>query len=328
MGNRVVAVGIAVLDKIFGVAEIPTQATKVFANSYAEIGGGPAATAAVAIARLGGQAELWARVGDDPVGRRIIEELRDWGVVTQIALIASGASSVSGVLVDDKGERLIVAFADPDLDSDPSWLPLDRINSADAVVADVRWPRATEVALRRAREAGVPSVLDADLAPGDISGLLLPLADYAVFSQPALRALAGTADPAEGLRLVEDRCRGLVGVTIGSEGFLWLEAGELQREPGFKVHVVDTLGAGDVFHGAFALAIAEGRDVRTAARFANAASALKCSRTGGRAGIPAREEVESLLASPDRFLGSGREDALEKRQSEFHPVRADAVRNA
>jgi sulfofructose kinase len=85
--KRVMAVGIAVMDKIFGVADIPIEATKVFASSYSEIGGGPAATASVAIARLGGTAELWARVGEDAVGRWIVEELREWGVVPHIRAV-------------------------------------------------------------------------------------------------------------------------------------------------------------------------------------------------------------------------------------------------
>ena len=99
----------------------------------------------------------------------------------------------------------------------------------------------------------------------------------------------------EGLRAAAKIAHGMIGVTIGSQGFKWLADGKIQHEPGFAVAAVDTLGAGDVFHGAYALAIAEGRDVRGAALFANAASALKCTRTGGRNGIPTRAEVDSLL---------------------------------
>jgi len=175
------------------------------------------------------------------------------------------------------------------------WLPLERLGSADAVLADVRWPRAAEVALRCARQAGIPSVLDADLAPEDVTRTLLSLPDWAIFSQPALQSFTGTADAADGLLLAEASCSGSVGVTMGSGGFLWRENGALLHEPGFRIDVVDTLGAGDVFHGAFTLAIAEGQSVRAAGRFANAASALKCSKAGGRAGIPSRGEVERLL---------------------------------
>jgi sulfofructose kinase len=294
--KRVVAVGIAVMDKIFGVDAIPTEATKVFAKTYLEVGGGPAATGAVTIARLGGVVELWARVGDDPVGRRIVEELKEWGVVTTIRHDPKGRSGVSCVAVAKDGERLIFAFADPALDHDPTWLPFDRIAGADAVLTDLRWPRAAEAALRKSHELGVPSILDADLTTDDIARTLVPLADNVVFSSPALRKLTGEASVEEGLRAAAKLTRGMVGVTTGAQGFKWLADGTIQHEPGFAVATIDTLGAGDVFHGAYALAIAEGRDVRGAARFANAASALKCTRIGGRNGIPTRAEVDALLA--------------------------------
>jgi sulfofructose kinase len=305
-GKRIVAVGIAVMDKIFGVAQIPTEAIKVFASDYSEIGGGPAATGAVTIARLGGTAELWARVGDDPVGARIVEELRDQGVIPQVRAVSGARSNVSGVLVDRAGERMIVSFTDPALDPDPSWLPLDRLTGADAVLADVRWPDGAAAALRCAREAGIPSVLDVYLAPDDVIRTLLPLPDYAIFSRPALCGIVGTENLAEALARAQDLCPGRVGVTAGEDGFWWLDEGVLRHAPGFDVTVRDTLGAGDVFHGAFALGIASGWDVSATARFANAASALKCTRTGGRAGIPSRAELDRFLADPTRLGSDGR----------------------
>lgn len=293
---KVVAVGLAVMDKIFGVPVIPAEPTKVFARSYAEIGGGPAATGAVTVARLGGDAELWTRIGDDRVGRQILEELETWGVIPTARAQHGVASNVSAVLVDDRGERMLASFTDPNLDSDPSWLPLGRL-SADAVLGDVRWPEGSETVFRHARTRGIPTILDADLAPGDVIAALLPLADFAVFSQPALSRYAGTSDISAGLEMARSRCPGTVGVTAGGGGFFWLHGGDAGREPAFSVPVVDTLAAGDVFHGAFALAIAERRSLRDAARFANAAAALKCTRSGGRAGIPTRIEVDALLAS-------------------------------
>jgi sulfofructose kinase len=293
---KVIAVGLAVMDKIFTVDEMPSAPIKVFANSYAEIGGGPAATGSVTVARLGGAVHLWTRVGDDEIGRRIVEELRGWGVTPIVRLQQGIASNVSGVIIDRNGERMIISFTDPGLDPDPSWLPLDEL-CADAVLADVRWPDGSLLALRRARELGIPTILDADLAPADVLDALLPEADFAIFSEPAIGRYAGTADPVSALDCCQDRCGGIVGVTIGAGGFLWWEGNQARREAGFDVPVVDTLGAGDVFHGAFALAVAEGQETAEAAAFANAASALKCMCPGGRAGIPTRCEVEALLAT-------------------------------
>jgi len=293
--SKVICVGIAVMDSIYRVPWIPAEPTKVFAQSYSEIGGGCAATGAVAVARLGGKAELWARAGADPVGARIIEELAGWGVEPHVRQIPGRQSSVSAVLVDERGERLVTAFMDPNLDTDPSWLPLDRIAQADAVLVDSRWLQASAAVLRAACAAGVPSILDADLTPDDNVSVLAPLADYVVFAAPALARFAGVDDAASGLAKAQKLCRGIMGVTQGAAGFYWLENGDVQSEPGIPVTAVDTLGAGDVFHGAFALAIAEGKRIREAGRFANAAAALKCARPNGRAGIPDRVEVEKLL---------------------------------
>ncbi len=91
---------------------------------------------------------------------------------------------------------------------------------------------------------------------------------------------------------------GIVGVTLGADGFLWREDGAERRTPAPKVKAVDTLAAGDVWHGAFTLALAEGQDVDSASRFANAAAAIKCSRGGGRRGAPTRAEVAALLRRP------------------------------
>ncbi|MBM6595106.1 PfkB family carbohydrate kinase [Microvirga pudoricolor] len=296
MAARVLCVGVAVQDNIFAVEKIPSSPTKNFATDFGEAGGGPAANAAVTVSRLGGQAALWARVGGDHLGERIIKELRESGVDTRhIRQIPGRRSGVSAVVVDRNGERMITAYADKELDRNPDWLPVDEIDSFDAVLADVRWPTASERVLRAARDKSVPSVLDADLTTDDAIAKLAPLADHTVFSLPGLQRFTDISDPQEALQSAQARVGGLVGVTLGSRGFTWLEAGKPCHVPAFTVEAIDTLAAGDVFHGAYALGIAEGRGVADAARLAAATAALKCTRWGGRAGIPARSEVESLL---------------------------------
>ncbi|WP_313195963.1 PfkB family carbohydrate kinase [Shinella zoogloeoides] len=299
MQKSVLCVGVAVQDHIFRVDRMPDAAIKVFASDYRQVGGGPAANAAATVARLGARVTLWARVGNDATGKAMIAELKDYGVDTGvIRMIEGGRSSVSTVAVDGDGERLIIAFADANLDRDVSWLPTETIGDSDALLCDVRWPEASLHALTNARERGVPSVLDADLTTTDAVATLFPLATHAVFSEPALARLAGTTDPAAGLRAVAGQGAKHVSVTLGAEGFGFLdENGAFAHIPGFPVNAIDTLAAGDVFHGAYALAVAEGRCVRDAGRFAGATAAIKCSRWGGRSGIPNRSDVEALLAS-------------------------------
>ena len=293
----VVAVGTAVMDYIFSVDALPRGGGKHFAGGFSEIGGGPAATGAVAAAKLGARAALWARVGADGVGERLIAELAEDGVDTaQVRRVAGGRSSLSAVMVDGTGERMIVNYTDADLDADASWLPLDRLSDADAVLVHHRWPAGARAVMERARALGVPSVIDADVVPEREAEELVTLASHAAFSQGALRDLTGTGDIAAGLRAAQARTRGWVGVTAGGEGCTWLDDGALRHQPAFAVEVVDTLGAGDVFHGALAVALGEGREAAQAVRFASAAAALKCTRFGGRAGIPERAEVDRFLA--------------------------------
>jgi sulfofructose kinase len=292
----IVCVGIATLDRVFRVAGLPTGPGKRFAIAFAEVGGGPAATAAAAVARLGGRAELWARIGDDATGTAIVAELANDGVdVAHVRRVPGAVSQQAAVTVDAAGERAIVSFRDPALDRDAAWLPLDRIAAAGAVLADVRWPEGATAALGAARRAGVPSVLDADATDDDALDRLVPLAAHVAFSAPGLARFAGTDDPREGLARAAARTGGTVGVTLGEAGVLWRDGDRTRHLPAFPVAAVDTLGAGDVFHGALALALARGSGHEEALRYASAAAALKCTQFGGRSGIPDAAAVDRFL---------------------------------
>ena len=292
----VVCLGIAIMDQVFAVESLPSGSGKEFAHDFMEIGGGPAATAAVAVVRLGAESTLWSRVGADAIGQQIIAELAGYGVdVAGVRPIEGSRSTLASVCVDHTGERGIVSFTDPKLDTDPSWLPLDVVESAGCVLGDCRWPRGVEAIFGKAREVGVPSLLDGDLTPDKAVIGLVPLASHVAFSQGGLEQFSATDDPVDGLRLAAQATNGWVCVTLGEKGAIWLEGGEPVHSPGFKVEAVDTVGAGDTFHGALAVALAEKQSIADAVRFAAAAAALKCTRFGGRTGIPTRSEVDAFL---------------------------------
>ena len=131
---------------------------KYFAHNCLEVGGGPAATAAVTISKLGGQVEFWGRVGDDKVGDRIIDELNRYGVNTEyVKRIPTTQSSISAVLVDQNGERLIINRPTPGLVTDPSWLPLERLSLQNGVLVDSRWVEGAELVLKKVKEAKIPA---------------------------------------------------------------------------------------------------------------------------------------------------------------------------
>jgi sulfofructose kinase len=307
--KTVLCVGHAVQDHVFRLPQLPAGGAKSRATGFTSVGGGPAATAAVAIARLGGAARLVARVGDDATADEIGRELRGHGVdCGMLRRMAGCASSLSAVFVDDAGERMIVNHTDAALPRDAGWLAEVTLAGVDAVLADVRWPEGALEILRRARAAGLPAVLDADspLPPGSP---LPRAATHVAFSLPGLREHLGLAAEAPlgveacgaALQRLAIETGAWCAVTLGAEGVLHVAraagAAAVACSPAFRVTAIDTLGAGDVWHGAFALALAEGCDEAAAVRAASAAAAIKVTRPGGRAGAPTRAERDALLAA-------------------------------
>jgi sulfofructose kinase len=295
----IVCVGHAALDYVYRIEAFPPEPTKVRSLEHLESGGGMAANAAAAIARLGGQVELWSRTGGDSAGERIHKFLAADGVdITYVRTFEHARSSTSAVIVDNNGERLIIGERDHAMPMDSSWLPFERIAGAAAVLSDLRWVEGTRDAFKEARARGVPTLLDADLGGGGLLAEFLCLADYAIFSAPALEAFAPGRDERAQIEAVLAAGVRHAGVTRGGEGYAWLsKSGDAGHQPAYKAEIVDTTGAGDAFHGAFAWALADGRSPAECARVASAVAALKCRRLGARAGLPTRAELDEFLAT-------------------------------
>lgn len=295
----IICVGHAALDYVYRIEAFPPEPTKVRSLEHLESGGGMAANAAATIARLGGRVELWSRTGGDSAGERIHRFLEADGVdVRFVRSFPHARSSTSAVIVDHAGERLIVGERDHAMPMDATWLPLERIAGAAAVMSDLRWVEATRDAFTEARAKGVPTLLDADLGGGGILEEFLCLADYAIFSAPALDAFA--PDGTERTQLERVLSMGVrhAGVTRGGGGYSWLERdGGSGHQPAFDIEIVDTTGAGDAFHGAFTWALATGKAPASCARIAAATAALKCRHLGARAGLPTRAELDEFLAA-------------------------------
>lgn len=296
MTTRILCVGAPTFDTIFRVPAIPATPTKVLPTACTQQAGGMAASGGAAIVRLGGRVTYWGRVGDDDTGSRIIADLSAAGLdLGAVRRVPGGRSSLCTILVDDAGDRMVIPFYDRDLDPDPGWLPVDEIEHFDAVLVDARWPAGAARVLAAAKAAGIQAVLDADISPPGVLEALAPLASHVVFSEPALSEFTHQTGVDEALHATAALLPDFAGVTLGARGFRWRERGTIHGEPAPAVTVVDTLSAGDVFHGAFTLALAEHQPLAAAARFACAAAALKCTRHGGRAAAPTRREVEAQL---------------------------------
>jgi sugar/nucleoside kinase (ribokinase family) len=295
---RILCIGIPVRDMTFHVQGLPERGFKIGADRFEEIAGGNALNAAIAISRLGGHAAFCGPMGDagETSSRYIFDKTAELGIAMQDIVHMPGlVTPISSVMIDPGGERTIITFRDPEL-----WkvrLPdTERLlTDCDAILAESRCaPFCTDLCTEAGRR-GIPVVVDIDSAM-PMRGGLLTASSHLIFSSEALQATAGVADNAAALRTLAGLTSSFLAGTRGPQGTLWLDSnGELRETPAFPVETVDTLGAGDVFHGAFALAMTENQDLREALRFASAAAAIKCTRFGGAFACPQRSEVEAFL---------------------------------
>jgi sulfofructose kinase len=309
---RILGVGHAALDHQFAIQAFPAHPTKTPAQAYRTGVGGMTANACVAAARLGAQVRIASPLGDDAAAQFIEEHFQREGVDGGGLLRVAGAhSSVSAVIVDAQGERLIVNHRGDALRCAPA-LDDTQVDAADVLLTDPRCVAWAEAALRRARALGRLSVLDGDTAPRQDLQRLVGLCNWAVFSQPGLAAFHD-GPPQDGLVAALAAGAEVAVLTRDDQPLLWQRrGGPLQVLPVFAVQpVLDTTAAGDTFHGALAVALGE-RQVEgqgqgqslgapqsdeAALRFAAAAAALKCLKPGGVAGAPSRAALEAFLAS-------------------------------
>src|SRR6478609_23945 len=299
MPPRILCIGMPVRDLTFHTPGVPGRGSKENATAFDEICGGNALNGAIGIVRLGGRASVCGPMGDvrETSSRYIFDKLAQEGIETNHIVHMPGlVTPISNIMIDPSGERTIVTFRDPELwkvqlpDTD------ELLRDCSAILTENRCAEFCTDLCVEARRRGIPVVVDVDRTMSLREGLLTA-SSHLVFSSEALQATAGIADDGEALKKIAKLTPSFLAGTRGAQGTLWLdEAQNLQQTPAFPVHTVDTLGAGDVFHGAFALAITEGQDVPSALRFASAAAALKCTRFGGAFAAPQRAEVMELLA--------------------------------
>jgi sugar/nucleoside kinase (ribokinase family) len=287
-----------VRDLTFRVGGLPARGSKENATHFDEICGGNALNGAIGIVRLGGRASICGPMGDarETSSRFIFEKMAEEGIETRHIVHMPGlVTPISNIMIDPSGERTIVTFRDPEL-----WkvrLPDSNtlLEDCDAILTESRCAAFCTELCAEATRRGIPVIVDVDHAISLREGLLTA-SSHLVFSSEPLQETAGVADDGEALRKISKLTPSFLAGTRGPQGTIWLdEQHNLQQTPAFPVHTVDTLGAGDVFHGAFALAITEKQDLRAALRFASAAAALKCTRFGGAFAAPQRAEVEAFL---------------------------------
>jgi sugar/nucleoside kinase (ribokinase family) len=294
---KILCSGIAVQDIVMRVESFPVPGTKVAGSEFIITGGGCAANASVTIARLKGRVAFAGPLGggDDAVSNRILADLGNEGVdCSGVARVDRGTASVSLILLDAAGEKTIATRRGTNLGG---ALPKDAaglVADVDAVLVDNRFPEFVTAVCRAAQKRKIPIVIDLDQTT-TVDDPLLSLGTYVVSSAEALFGTTGLEDYGGALKKLAEHISGFLAITDGPNGVYWLERGELKHLPAFKVKVIDSLGAGDAFHGGFTLALAEGRELPDVLRFASATAALKCTKFGGASGAPTRAEVDAFL---------------------------------
>ena len=208
---------------------------------------------------------------------------------SQLHKSQKGQSSYSSIIVDKFGERQIVNFRGDGLTNRTDWISPPP--QTGAILADTRWPLGMHAAMKIAKERNIPGIIDVDTPLDDCD---LSEASHLAFARPALAELTGTSDLKDGL-IIAARNGQWVCATDGADGCYTLKNSQVLHIKAPKVDAKDTLGAGDVWHGAFALALAQGRLEEEACRFANITAALKCTKIGVAKGMPDRSTVEKMM---------------------------------
>jgi len=285
-GPRVIGIGVSCLDQLVRWRDMKAPVLGNEIVGYDVQGGGMAATAMVAAARLGCRAEYWGAVGDDWSADLILRGLADEGVDTQSVVRVPGKTGPLMIVCIDgpTGERHFTRWTGV-CDAPGPVGSLDRLAGAACLLTDDTRPETDVPAAAEARRLGVPVVADVGWI-NERTLALLPHVDYAIASEECARVLAGGDDVRQACASLCDLGARCAVVTLGRAGLVYLDGGRFERMEAFAVDVVDTTGAGDVFHGAFAFAMTQGWSLKDVVTFASAVSAIKCTKVGGRAGIP------------------------------------------
>ncbi len=293
----VLCAGGAVQDFIMQVDRFPEPGTKKQASDFVSTIGGQSGNAALAVARLGGNARFAGPIGDtdDDIANRAIAVLEREGVDCSGAVrVPGGICSASLIMIDESGEKLISTrrghglrgIAPPDAAS--------AVSGVDAVLLDNRYPDFIIPIARAATARGIPRVLDIDYGEA-APDPTMPFCDYVVVAAEALRTITGIEDLGAALLALGRGFDGFLAVTDGPAGVIWRDGDTVRHMPAFPITAIDTLGAGDIFHAGFTVRLVETGDVVEALRFGSAAAALKCTQFGGAAGAPHRAAVEAFL---------------------------------
>lgn len=297
----VLGIGTAAVDDLLYLDRFPHPDSKIPVREAHRQGGGLTATALVAAVRLGAKAAYCGLLGNDEQSVFTERELEREGVDCSPCVRSEGGRPFhSVILVEQEGHTRTILYQPGTIEPPLEAITPELVAGCRVLFIDHNAPNAGLRAARLAHETGVPVVADIEVA--EFAGLdeFLALADHLIVGQSLAARLCGQMEPWEQTAVLARTRRTCTVVTAGERGCWYsLQGGPVVHQPAFHVQVVDTTGCGDVFHGAYAAALAQGESLPGAIRLASAAAAIKATRPGGRAGIPDRAAVERFIRQRD-----------------------------
>jgi sulfofructose kinase len=288
----VLCVGHACYDLVFAVDHHPDADEKTFAEKFISCGGGPAANAAVTVSRLGLKSAFGGYLGNDFFGQRHLEEFSQAAVNTDLVVRGNSPTPLSAILVKPDGRRTVVNYK-----GETTPLPADSMDFSrwhpQVILFDGHEPEVSLVLMEAIKGRRISTVLDAgSVHRGSLK--LLGQVDYAVVSQKFARECTGKEDPQQAALKLGQHSPAVV-ITLGEAGLVWKNEGGSGSLPAFCIDAVDTTGAGDAFHGAFAAGLAYGKPWKDLLTYASAVAAQCCTKYGARPAIPTAPDLAAFL---------------------------------
>ncbi|MFI3189073.1 carbohydrate kinase [Crenothrix sp. D3] len=292
MNIDVLCVGHASYDLMFSVDHHPTENEKTVADSFIACGGGPAANAAVMVAKLGLSAAFAGYLGRDVYGELHTQELLTHGVNTQCVIRDDSPTPLSTVIVKPNGNRALINYKGDTKPLTAGSVDFSVLNPK-VILFDGHEPHISIPLAEHARKVGIPTVLDAG-SVHDGTLALMGMVDYLVCSEKFALQLKGEEHVA--LAYLATLAPYVV-ITLGERGLIWQHGTQGGALHALAINAVDTTGAGDAFHGAFAAGIAAELEWLTVLRYASVAGSLCCTKMGARLGLPSKEEHKAQMFS-------------------------------
>ncbi len=301
-GNLVV-LGSINADHILNLESFPLPGETVTGSQYQVAFGGKGANQAVAAGRSGASIAFIACTGDDDTGEQVRKQLASDNIdIAAVSVVAGVSTGVALIFVNGEGENVIGihAGANAALTTERVVEQKDRIASADALLMQLESPLESVLAAAKIAHNNQTTVALNPAPARELPDELLSLVDIITPNETEAEKLTGVRvendeDAANAAQVLHDKGIETVIITLGSRGVWASQKGNGQRVPGFKVHAIDTIAAGDTFNGALMTALLEGTELSEALRFAHAAAAIAVTRKGAQPSVPWRKEIDDFL---------------------------------